>query len=329
MSLATRCAGCNTVFRVVQDQLKVSEGWVRCGRCHEIFNALDGLFDIEPEQAASAAPPAPTEPAATPGFAQPEEAPWPSAAVQPANERTEPNFDEPQPYPEPVDFAATPASRVAARDRIDFADAQFNSALLAEAGIATPHESPDPSMATAATGPTPAATATPEFLRHAERQARWERPRSVVALSVLSLLLLLAIALQAALHFRDLLAAAAPPLGSALLALCEVAGCRIEPLRRIDDIVIESSTLTSAPSGTAVRLSVVLRNRGQLPLAMPSIELTLSDPGGQMLVRRALSPSDFGAATPTLPAASEAALQLVMSTDGRRASGYTVEPFYP
>ena len=47
MSLATRCTSCGTVFRVVQDQLKVSEGWVRCGRCDEVFNALEGLFDLD------------------------------------------------------------------------------------------------------------------------------------------------------------------------------------------------------------------------------------------------------------------------------------------
>ena len=46
MSLATRCTSCGTAFRVVQDQLKVSEGWVRCGRCDEVFNALEGLFDL-------------------------------------------------------------------------------------------------------------------------------------------------------------------------------------------------------------------------------------------------------------------------------------------
>src|SRR5205809_5561431 len=47
MSLATRCTSCGTVFRVVQDQLKISEGWVRCGRCEQVFNALEGLFDLE------------------------------------------------------------------------------------------------------------------------------------------------------------------------------------------------------------------------------------------------------------------------------------------
>ena len=49
MSLATRCSACSTVFRVQQDQLKASEGWVRCGRCGTVFSALEGLFDLERE----------------------------------------------------------------------------------------------------------------------------------------------------------------------------------------------------------------------------------------------------------------------------------------
>ncbi|MEO8298095.1 MAG: zinc-ribbon and DUF3426 domain-containing protein [Burkholderiales bacterium] len=58
MSLATTCPACGTCFRVVQDQLKVSEGWVRCGHCQDVFNALDGLFDLDaPTPAVAAAPP--------------------------------------------------------------------------------------------------------------------------------------------------------------------------------------------------------------------------------------------------------------------------------
>lgn len=59
MSLATRCPACHTVFRVVQDQLRVSEGWVRCGQCQEVFNALETLFDLgdaAPEEAQAQAP---------------------------------------------------------------------------------------------------------------------------------------------------------------------------------------------------------------------------------------------------------------------------------
>ncbi|MGY0197058.1 zinc-ribbon and DUF3426 domain-containing protein [Leptothrix sp. BB-4] len=46
MTLATSCPSCGTVFKVIEDQLKVSEGWVRCGHCHSVFNALEGLFDL-------------------------------------------------------------------------------------------------------------------------------------------------------------------------------------------------------------------------------------------------------------------------------------------
>lgn len=46
MTLATRCPACGTVFRVVQDQLRVSQGWVRCGRCSEAFNALEAMVEL-------------------------------------------------------------------------------------------------------------------------------------------------------------------------------------------------------------------------------------------------------------------------------------------
>lgn len=351
MSLATRCTACHTVFRVVQDQLKVSEGWVRCGRCNEVFNALEGLFDLAPAAPPAQPSEAPPEPAspldaptgdrfeppalAAPAGAEPVmaappaagEATWPDdggieAASAPAGigrAAVQPDTD---PEPEPD---ATPASRVAARDRLDFADAQFNNALLAEDGIDVPADSSTPPDDAAA----PADPPPPEFVRQAERQARRDRPGTVWALSLAAVLLALGLGAQAALHFRDLLAVMAPSMRPALEALCGVAQCRIEPLRRIDDIVIESSALTAAPSGGAVRLSLVLRNRGAWPVALPSIDLTLADPAGKLLVRRALSPADFAAASAVLAPGAESALQLVMTTGGRAASGYTVEPFYP
>jgi predicted Zn finger-like uncharacterized protein len=45
MSLITSCPACGTMFRVVPDQLKISEGWVRCGHCAEIFDASAYLTD--------------------------------------------------------------------------------------------------------------------------------------------------------------------------------------------------------------------------------------------------------------------------------------------
>lgn len=100
MSLATRCPACGTVFRVVQDQLRVSQGWVRCGRCSEAFNALESMIDLTaprtaPEPAAGLVSPAPAA-------AEPEVPPAPSAAAAPPAAATEPPPEEPVPQPEPA-----------------------------------------------------------------------------------------------------------------------------------------------------------------------------------------------------------------------------------
>ena len=95
MSLATRCTHCGTIFKVVEDQLKVSEGWVRCGRCQQVFHALPTLFDLERE-----APP-PRSPAATaPAAGQ--------AASQASLASTPPTPHTPQP-PSPASPAPAPA----------------------------------------------------------------------------------------------------------------------------------------------------------------------------------------------------------------------------
>jgi predicted Zn finger-like uncharacterized protein len=81
MSLATRCTACGIAFRVVQDQLRVSEGWVRCGQCREVFNALEQLFDLDrdgwPAQA-RVRPHAPATPDALSPPAASDPAPGPS-----------------------------------------------------------------------------------------------------------------------------------------------------------------------------------------------------------------------------------------------------------
>ncbi|WP_424859685.1 zinc-ribbon domain-containing protein [Tepidimonas sp. HKU77] len=53
MSFITRCPSCGTAFKVVADQLKIADGWVRCGRCQHVF---DATLDLEP-----ASVPLPTE----------------------------------------------------------------------------------------------------------------------------------------------------------------------------------------------------------------------------------------------------------------------------
>jgi predicted Zn finger-like uncharacterized protein len=61
MSLATRCPACGTTFKVVRDQLRISDGWVRCGRCSQVFDAtveLQEAPEARPEPPVCAPPPA-------------------------------------------------------------------------------------------------------------------------------------------------------------------------------------------------------------------------------------------------------------------------------
>jgi predicted Zn finger-like uncharacterized protein len=68
MSFVTRCTSCGTLFKVVADQLKISDGWVRCGQCATVFDAQANLVEAPPAPPATSAPtpvPVVTEPMAS------------------------------------------------------------------------------------------------------------------------------------------------------------------------------------------------------------------------------------------------------------------------
>ena len=49
MSQTTCCPACHTRFKVVADQLRISDGWVRCGHCKQVFDASVSLEPAAPE----------------------------------------------------------------------------------------------------------------------------------------------------------------------------------------------------------------------------------------------------------------------------------------
>jgi predicted Zn finger-like uncharacterized protein len=102
--LATRCPHCRTTFRVVQDQLKLRGGLVRCGACKEIFNGTDHLLrPLEPSAPAAAPQPDTAAPAASSASSDPS---TPAAPAQPAADASTtpaasstPPSDQPSPDP--------------------------------------------------------------------------------------------------------------------------------------------------------------------------------------------------------------------------------------
>ena len=329
MSLATRCTACGTIFRVVQDQLKVSEGWVRCGRCNVVFNAMEGLFDLDRD----------TPPEWAEGAADASAAAMPDDSKQPVLSGTsaEVVFDQlfsarsdPHAHAHAHAHAQThapTAKPVDARDRNEFADAQFNTEMLLDA--AAP-ESGAAAVEQSTLADAPTEAPAPNFVTRAERAHRWQRPRTRWGLSAAAVLLVTALGAQAMHHFRDTLAARWPQARPLALAWCEGLGCRIELPRRVEDITVESTSLIHSVAGSdAFKLSVTLRNRGSAPVALPSVDLSLTDAGGQLVARRALAPGDFRVASLGLDAGADATLQLMLSAGSRRVTGYTVEVFYP
>ncbi|OYU45598.1 MAG: hypothetical protein CFE44_06645 [Burkholderiales bacterium PBB4] len=106
MSLITRCPACSTLFKVVPDQLRISDGWVRCGQCDEVFDANVHLQGERPAELATTPQTEgdtdPTEPAQPPVEVQ-------EPAVDQSPESTEVIED-----PEPA-LHETPEQKLAAQ----------------------------------------------------------------------------------------------------------------------------------------------------------------------------------------------------------------------
>lgn len=323
MTLATRCTACGTSFRVVQDQLKVSGGWVRCGRCNEVFNALDGLYEIFTQQVEGPAPsPPPAHRATTDatttyrlagtgGVAQ---LPPPAPRIPDAStagtghgEPAEPSVDiafDGGPLP-----AGPSSSGVTGAERSTpgFEDAETRLEPRTGEDLV-----PTPSFMRPGRDPAPATTARRRVLQ-----------ASAVGALVLTLCLQLGFA------WRDSLAAHAPALAPMLESACAIVGCRIEAPRNLAALAVEGSNLRQRNGEGAYELAVALRNRSASAVRVPAFELTLIDSQGKSLIRRVLTPGDMGAAEERLPAGTEWNLQAALQVDDRRIAGYTVEIFYP
>lgn len=339
MSLATRCPACGTVFRVVRDQLKVSEGWVRCGRCSEVFDAGQRLFELEQAGATAAAPPniaaSSQEKARVAAAIVPVDAPSADSAFSADAAASIPAMAR-------LRTALAPPSDAAVlwapeRDRAQSAAPTPDTKEAAPETYATSPPGPE-AIASADTASEPAAETTaeavvgpptPDFVLRAERAARWRHPARRSALATLSLLLAALLATQVAMHYRDALAAGWPASRPGLQAACKFLGCRIEAPRRIDGLSVDSSGLVRVEGSTLYRLSLVLQNKAPTAVRMPAIDLALTDTQGQTMARRVLFAAELGNPSDSLPARGEVALQGTLDLGARRVAGYTVELFYP
>jgi predicted Zn finger-like uncharacterized protein len=312
MSLITRCPACGTMFKVVPDQLRISEGWVRCGQCAEIFDANANLQGAETIEATV---PAPLQvPWAAAG---PDEAPMPTEAGSPAPTPVDPPVEKAQPAAAPI---AIPIRREAP-DSIDAPPLypSFPSEVLDSSISRDSREEVDSDLDSVS------------FVRHARREDFWRLPRVRALLVLTAVLLAILLGVQYLVQERDRLAVTRPGLRPLVQFVCGRLRCDVGPARQIEAIAIDSSAF-SRLRPDIFRLSFSLRSQAPVPVAMPSIELTFTDSQDQPVIRRVLSPPEFGAAM-AIPAAGESTASIVMAVSASavntRIAGYRLLAFYP
>lgn len=324
MSLVTRCPGCGTMFRVVADQLRISEGWVRCGHCAEIFDAAADLRDESeldlPNTArtptAEPEPPAADDSVAS-SYPSSVSSGYPSVHSEVGEEAIAGQPDAIEIEEQVEVMRAHPLDEPFALRRADTSD-------LAQAG---PHGFSRP----APLEPEPELHDL-SFVRQARRRELWRTPAMRV-LMVLALFVLAALlAGQVAWQDRDRVALEYPALRPYLARMCEVVGCRLGPPRSIDAVAIETSSFNKL-RGDTYRLNVTLKNLASTPVATPTLELTLTDAQDQAVVRRVLQPGEFAPGVASLAARSDWSTSLAVAVNanaaGGRVAGYRVLAFYP
>lgn len=356
MSFITRCPACATAFKVVPDQLKISDGWVRCGQCQQVFNATLDLQPWSPgPEPAAPQPPQPSQQSAaqvheTVPEPEPESRTTPASVPQPVVPPPSPAQTEPQepdgpqePQPEVQDQQTSqvqPEVQCATVSQPHPTPGDAEPALVQQQPQPDPqHQPTDPQPrpavdADAGAGASPlahTAQTAPSFVRKAQRQALWRRPAVRLLLLVAVAALALLLGLQAATQWRAPLTRAVPATQPVLEALCQTLDCQQALPTNPNDVVIDSSVLLRLGPGM-YGFHVVLRNQTALEVASPAIELTLTDIHDQVLVRRVLLPHEWPRPTASLPAGAQWSLQFELAFDGiegRVMTGYRAILFYP
>lgn len=335
----TRCPGCGTIFRVTAEQLALREGQVRCGHCRAVFDANDHVIALDarrsddvgvPDELAAGRPTITLRSAAAlepvdERPAQPEASPVDERGMVPEPSPADGRGAEPEPLP--VDERGAESEPSPADERgaepsptVSIADDALSEALIGDAQ--------------------PEADA-PIDIRALDRAGRFEwkprkplreRPGTLYGAAIV--LLLIAFAAQGLFEYRDALAAHAPVTRPLLRGVCHLLGCAIEPVRDPAALSIEASDLQADPGHRGLLvLSATIRNRAPYAIALPYLELTLTDASDQVVVRRAFAPADYvgRASDPAagIPGNGENVVKLFLDASATAQAGYRLYLFYP
>ena len=328
MSLITQCPACHTLFRVVPDQLRISEGWVRCGNCNEIFDGNAHLQTTRDSAADSAPVPLRSEGNAGASMAAPSAAePTPATLAPSAAGSLD---DDPVLQLRPREHAQpVPAAVAVALDDSALGDVVPRAGGGADDAPRFVQAAPRIHADAQAD-----AMAALSFMRSARPPGFWQRKAGRRIGIFVTVTLLLSLGLQVVVHERDRIVAQHPITAVAMDGLCELLGCTVAPWRQIESLVIDSSGFVKVRADTYL-LSASVRNTASVAVAVPALELTLTDSQDQPLVRKVLLAKDLAQALSQTRIAAGGELSVAVSlavqpvTANGTFAGYRLLAFYP
>jgi predicted Zn finger-like uncharacterized protein len=173
----------------------------------------------------------------------------------------------------------------------------------------------------------------PEFLR----TVRLEEKRGFsVVYGGGSLLLAALLVLQLAVIFRTEITTRWPQWRPVLVQICGLFGCNVGWPTRADLLAVVGTELQAIPGTDVLELTAVIRNRASFKVALPAIEVTLTDTTNRTLARKVFAPVDYlvSAGEPSsriddgLGASSDLTVHVAFEARGINAVGFVVYPFY-
>ena len=333
--ILARCPHCATTFRATPEVLKQRAGKVRCGKCRQVFNALDHLVAEAPTPT-----PAPTEPpfalTPPPGGADPEPAP---PAASPDAEAPELLAEE-APADDTAQIAITPHDETTA-------PAEANASAEAPAPGADPllDDLDHGQIAARETREAPGYSKWAEGTLSSPIGSFAEPHHTGWLAVVTAVILALMLLVQSVHYWRMEIAMAWPDARPWLEEACRSANCTVPYPRDASQINLEASELQIDPErGNMLVLNMTLKNRAPFAQEFPAIELTLTDVRDNVVVRRILAPAEWlpdldrnaSKATsstistpPAFPAQKEIAARLWIDAKDTGAVGYRLYVFYP
>ena len=296
MNRITRCPSCTTVYQLEDAHLQAAKGWLRCGVCSHVFDSAGLVLRWTP---------APAEPSRSPELPQPDASDADALGTTQALQAP--------------DWVVDPAERIALDDflkkkedhqtPVQTRHAQAELAAF-ESALSSFNSEPwvmEPSEQT-------------EKVTDSAPSRTWLAPWGL--LSLVLLLVLHWVYLQ-----RDAIVAAWPASEPVIRHVCQSFGCQVEPLRDVEGLVIDSSSLVQRSDDHVLTWSV--RNTTRRVVGATAMELSLLDPQGKLVLRTVILPAQAGAPQTLSPGQSWTGSLKVLVLPELVFSDYRLISFYP